>query len=222
MDPLIAQREIFLTEDGSSTLKLLNFNEQFHSIHGALTESQHIYIGAGFKKLAHLSEIKILEIGFGTGLNAILTFQENKSQIIHYHAIEAYPLTPDEVQKLNYHRFLSEEEQNCFLKMHQNQQAINIHHHFHFKKEIAKIEDLLLPVNEYDLVYFDAFSPETQPELWSETIFNKLALSMKAGGILVTYCAKGSVKRALKQAGFSVEGLPGPPGKREITRALKN
>lgn len=217
-----SKRDVFETEDGSCSLRLQEADEQYHSVHGALNESKHIYIQNGLLN-CQLSEIHILELGFGTGLNAILTFLCHHQQSVYYDAVEAYPLTMYEVNKLNYPDLWNDFPNQVFTQMHLSQSGNEVHlcNGFTFRKWIEKIENLQLPSKCYDLVYFDMFNPNLQPELWTEEIFAKIYLAMKDNACLLTYCAKGSVKRALKKVGFEVESLPGPVGKREITRAIR-
>lgn len=216
------ERIIIETEDGSSTLKLLQFDEQYHSIHGALNESMHIFIHSGLEKI-DTNPIHILEVGFGTGLNALLTYYYHHNRKIKYCGIEAYPLTDEEIDKLNYVQQINPDLKEVFHQLHhcQNNETIDITNEFSFTKKIMKVENYAFEKDYYDLVYYDAFSPNTQPELWNVELFEKIYYGMKKGGILITYCAKGSVKRAMKSAGFDVIGLPGPIGKREITQCIK-
>lgn len=209
--------------DGSSTLQIAGTNEHFHSVHGALNESMHIYIKAGMQTLKDRESVNILEVGFGTGLNALLTLIHRKNCAIRYHGIEAYPLREEEVKSLNYTMLIDNQWEEYFLKMHamDEENEVGIIPGFFFRKSLRKLEEMMFPENQYDLVYFDAFSPDLQPELWSEEIFQRIYNAMKKDSILVTYCAKGRVKRAMKAVGFSVEGLPGPTGKREISKAVK-
>lgn len=217
-----------LTADGSMTLSVPNSDEHYHSTHGALQESKHVYIQNGLLQIQK-SAVRILEIGLGTGLNCLLTYDTFlKSEHIHkieYTAVEAYPIEPDIIAELGYHNLIKSIDSEKFLKqLHTSpanttfEAATNFYCLLHHRK----IEEITLPKNEYDLVYFDAFGPRTQPEMWSEEILQKMFDSIDSGGMLLTYCAKGSVKRSLKSIGFVVESLPGPPGKREITRALKS
>ncbi|MBL4653942.1 MAG: tRNA (5-methylaminomethyl-2-thiouridine)(34)-methyltransferase MnmD [Flavobacteriales bacterium] len=210
---------LYKTKDGSNTLYVERLDEHYHSVHGAVQESQHIFIEQGLKQvLLNNSTPSILEIGFGTGLNCLLTFRNTSG--VSYTGIEKYPVSTEQALKLEY--AIDEAE----LKIVQQIHEIN------FNKRLIFSGNSLLKLNndvitfefekeEYDLIYFDAFSPESQPELWVETIFKKMYSALKAGGILVTYCAKGVVKRRLKSVGFTIENPPGPPGKREITRATK-
>jgi tRNA U34 5-methylaminomethyl-2-thiouridine-forming methyltransferase MnmC len=227
----MTQRQIITTEDGSSSLKLNHFEEQFHSIHGAMSESLHIYIHAGFKLLLQ-HRISIFEMGFGTGLNALLTLAHSTNKQVHYHTIEAFPLHQNEYLALNYvdlvyaqgqKSFSKEELYHFFVAMHQSESGVTLQMtpYFSFTKEIIRLEEKTFENQSFDLVYFDAFSPETQPELWDDSVFEKLYAAMQQESILITYCAKGTVKRSLKKAGFRVESLPGPTGKREITKAIK-
>lgn len=222
------------TEDGSHSLYVKELNEHYHSIHGAIQESKHVFINAGLKHIfsKKTSSISILEIGLGTGLNALLTFIESKQFIktINYTALEAFPIGIELAQELNYPELLTSSEMNnkVFFRS-----VFNLIHTSQWEKEIAisdqlifsKIKNTLQKVkfaNTYDLIYFDAFGPPVQPEMWTEELFTKLFASTKPNGILVTYCAKGEVKRTLKKVGFTVESLEGPPGKREMVRATRN
>ena len=218
------KREIVITSDGSSTIHLPDWNENYHSIHGAIQESKHVFITKGFDQLND-SKISILEIGFGTGLNCFITFlkaiQSNKS--INYVGVEAYPVTIDEVAKLNYVSELKAENQKeIFDKMHQYswEEKHTILSDFSLTKRKQFFKDID-DVNQFNIIYFDAFGAEHQPELWTVAIFKKMYKALKVNGILVTYCAKGSVRRAMQEVGFSVERIEGPPGKREMLRATK-
>jgi tRNA U34 5-methylaminomethyl-2-thiouridine-forming methyltransferase MnmC len=172
-----------------------------------------------------LNPIRILEVGFGTGLNALLTALEvEKNKItVSYLGLEPFPILPATLQQLNYCKFLSGKSEKLFTAMHASEwdTDILIDHDFYFRKQQIGFMEAELQKDGFDLIYFDAFSPEAQPELWEPKVFEKCFDVLEKGGILVTYCAKGVVKRALKSAGFIIENLPGPPGKREITRAHK-
>ncbi|NVN94658.1 MAG: tRNA (5-methylaminomethyl-2-thiouridine)(34)-methyltransferase MnmD [Bacteroidetes bacterium] len=219
--------QITTTEDGSHTLYNKTLGEHYHSTFGAIQESQHIFIEAGLNALEKKSgSINILEIGFGTGLNALLTYQElmKKTYKINYVAIEPFMLDKSIYIQLNYADLLkSKTLQDIFIKIHET--PCNVPHFisdsFILNKIEGKLQELELSENAFDLVYFDAFSPEIQPELWDADIFKAIYASMKNNSILTTYSAKGIVKRALKSAGFEIENLPGPIGKRQITRARK-
>lgn len=218
------KREVISTEDGSTSLKLRDADEQYHSLHGALNESLYIYINSGLHYLAKNREIRIFEAGFGTGLNAILTYMDSSFTCpVIYDSVELYPLECEEIKKLNFNEIIKGFPSDVFEMMHHAESGIpsRISPNFVFTRFLQPLEVLKLPFSHYDLVYFDMFNPDLQPELWTEEIFTKLFSAMKTGGVLVTYCAKGRVKRALKSVGFQVESLPGPVRKREITRALK-
>lgn len=216
------KRTPFITEDGSSSLRLDELPEHYHSMHGAYRESMHIYIKSGLHFFPDFAVIKILEMGFGTGLNAALTLCNKSNRLIDYNTIEAYPLTLQEVGLLNYNSYLDNKYYSDFLRMHsvKSGEKICIEKVFGFTKNINTLEHTELE-DGYQLVYYDAFGPEIQPELWTAEVFGKLHASMASNSVLVTYCAKGSVKRAMKAAGFELESLEGPPGKREITRCFK-
>lgn len=213
--------EIILTEDGSHSLIQTELNETYHSIHGAIQESAHIFIDAGLKKCAK-DTLQVLEIGFGTGLNAFLTLLETTHQKITYTAIELYPLSTESACLLNYPDLLAPNQKDAFYQLH----TAPWHNHIQLTPqfELYKIQDdfsKMRLTGQFDLVYFDAFSPEKQPEMWTADRFSMLYDCCKSGAILTTYCAKGMVRRALQSAGFTVERIPGPPGKREIIRAMK-
>jgi len=222
------KRTIRITEDGSTTIELIGKNENFHSTHGAIQESEHIFIQNGLlQKAKEQSSISIFEMGLGTGLNALLTkLTSSKNNLkIDYFSIEAYPVEMELAEKLNYSERLElkGKEANYLMNLHTADWAkkTELFPDFQFEKRNIKLEAVELPENTFDLVYFDAFNPDLQPELWTEEVFLKIYLAMKPKGILMTYSAKGKVKRALKAAGFVLNALPGPIGKREITQAIK-
>lgn len=216
-----------ITEDGSHTLFVPELNEHYHSTHGAIQESRHIFIDAGWDAIFDLqSPVKIFEVGFGTGLNALLTSLEAREyhRKTFYVTVEAFPVNPDLIAQLNYPVKLQQDHASVdFEKLHAATWNIPvfIHDQFIINKISVPLAEAALANDAFHLIYFDAFAPEVQPELWTAEIFEKMYNALLPGGVLVTYCAKGSVKRALKSAGFIVENLPGPPGKREITRARK-
>ncbi len=214
------------TRDGSHTVESQQFGATYHSRYGAIQESRHVFIEAGlFCQTILKKELAVLEMGFGTGLNALLSAVEAErfSCRIHYETVEAYPLPPEIVVRLNYPEQLALPESRAwFQAMHDapHDMWVSIHPHFRFRKHIGRMEDFVAPPS-FDLAYFDAFAPETQPELWTENVLGRVYEALLPGGALVTYCAKGAVKRTLKALGFVLEALPGPPGKREMTRAVK-
>ncbi|MDT0646799.1 tRNA (5-methylaminomethyl-2-thiouridine)(34)-methyltransferase MnmD [Zunongwangia sp. F260] len=222
------ERKIITTGDGSVTIHLPQWDEQYHSKHGAVQEAQHVFIEMGlnyFVENSNAADVKILEIGFGTGLNAFITFlQLNRIQKkIIYTGVEAFPVEPAEIEKLNYAEVLSAEEKAAvLLEIHKApwEEEIEVSEKFILKKQKKKFEDFE-EKQAFDLIYFDAFGARVQPELWTEDIFRKMYEALMAGGVLVTYAAKGSVRRAMQAVGFIVERLPGPPGKREMLRAVK-
>lgn len=234
MNPLesLESRQPVSTGDGSHSLRSLQNGQLYHSEHGARQESQVVFIEAGFEEAIgrqpDLNEpLIIFEMGFGTGLNAFLTLQNihQTGRPVHYLTCEAFPVELELAEQLNYAGSATEREQ--FLAMHTAEwdRPIELTPQFRLEKRSRRLQDLLnartgdSPL--FDLVYYDAFAPRTQPELWDEGVFAPLFQAMKPGGILTTYCSKSSVRRALVATGFVVEKLPGPPGKREIVRAGK-
>jgi len=219
--------EIRQTKDGSATLYVPKLNEHYHSINGALQESLHVFIRAGLDfKLEKKDNVRLLEIGFGTGLNALLSLQQVRLHgvRVQYDTLEKFPLSPDLIADMHFEKFILNPELLDFLPfLHQApwHEPVPVLPNFELRKIQADLTTYELPENYYDLIYFDAFAPEKQPELWTDEIFRQLYHSLQAGGVLVSYCAKGSFKRSLKAAGFTVESLPGPIGKREMTRGLK-
>lgn len=219
--------QIIITEDGSHTLIHPDLNESYHSVHGAIQESEYVFIETGFRKVARNNKhISLLEVGLGTGLNALLTFNEATSSniVVQYTALEPYPISEKLAADLNYPQIIGNATSEVeFSLMHHVKTGVRLQLNpwFLFEKHIMRLQDFNDGVNFFNLIYFDAFSPEKAPEMWAATIFNKLYQLLQPGGILVTYCAKGAVRRTMQQIGFEVERLPGPPGKREILRAVK-
>jgi len=218
-------KEFVITEDGSHTIYLPEMDEHYHSTHGAIQESLHIYINQGLLQVAK-QEISILEIGFGTGLNAYLTYaySENKKLKINYFSIEKFPLGETDYLKLNYPKNIFPEYSAVFEKIHRSgwNKIVEISPEFSLQKvhaDLLSFEFNQLP--QFDLVYYDAFAPGKQPEMWTDKIIQKVSASVKKDGILVTYCAKGSVRRAFSAAGFQMDRIPGPTGKKEILRGKK-
>lgn len=227
------KRIIEKTDDGSATLFVPELNEHYHSTKGARTESQHIFIEMGLKASASTAP-RILEVGFGTGLNAWLTLKEaeQSGRHIHYTGLELYPLEWQTIEQLGY---ISNDEQlttsdrqqpaiELFKQLHTSpwEKDVQLTPHFTLRKIETDVNKWRVENSPFNLVYFDAFAPEKQPEMWSQELFNRLYVLLDRDGILTTYCAKGVVRRMLQTAGFTVERLPGPPGgKREILRARK-
>lgn len=217
-------REIIITQDGSTSIFLPDWNESYHSKHGAIQEAYHVFINSGLA-LFQDKPVSILEIGFGTGLNAFITFLESQksNQKIDYVGVEAYPIAANEVLKMNYVQELKAENyRNYFEKMHQVswEQMHEITTNF----SLTKRKQLFEEINDesvFDLIYFDAFGFRVQPELWSFEIFKKMYKALKNNGVLVTYACRSSIKNAMLDCGFTVEKLPGAPGKREMLRATK-
>lgn len=222
------KRQIITTKDGSKTIFIPEWNEQYHSTHGAIQESQHVFLKNGlhyFLSENNPENIAILEIGFGTGLNALLTLLESEKfhLQITYQGVEKFPVSFEEIEKLNYDEQLGiSTSASIFYKLHTSpwEEEYLVSNHFQLKKQqkdFSEIKD----ENTFDIIYFDAFGARVQPELWTETIFKAMYKALKTGGVLVTYSAKGSVKRAMRSVGFAVSRLEGPPGKRHMLRAIK-
>lgn len=214
--------EIMDTADGSHTVRNKELGVTYHSTHGALHESMHVFIDAGLRYVSELfQEISIVEVGFGTGLNTLLTYNESLKRdiAIHYRAAEKFPVEKEIVDLLNY---ADTDPGNVFHSLHELDwnTVHRISDSFRFEKIEVDIREYK-PDGQIHLVYYDAFAPGTSPEMWEEEIFKRIYQAMVPGGCLVTFCAKGSIKRLLKTCGFKVEALVGPPGKREMTRAIK-
>lgn len=217
--------KLITTQDGSHTYLSEQFHSTYHSVNGAIEESTHVFIHNGLIPLINEKDtVDILEVGFGTGLNAYLSFLQTqlKPIIIHYESVEAYPISQEDAQALNYIHGYESSIGSVFLNMHE--QEWNVAHllssRFNFTKHLVKLEDFKTN-QQFDLIYYDAFSPKEQPELWTESVFRQLYAVLKPGGVLVTYCAQGQMKRHLKAVGFHVSALPGYGSKREMTRAEK-
>lgn len=213
------------TADGSYTLYVPELDEHYHSVKGALTESQHIFIDMGLKH-SPVPSPRILEIGLGTGLNCFLTFlsAEEDKRHVHYTSIERFPLTMDVIQTLDYPSIVGRGHDGDYLAIHQApwEEDTNLSPWCTLHKIEGDFTNYTFEKG-YDIIYFDAFAPEKQPEMWEQSLFNSLYQILNEGGILTTYCAKGIVRRMLQSAGFIVERLAGPPGgKREILRATKS
>lgn len=220
-------RTIIETSDGSHTILSQQLQVSYHSKYGAIQESNHVFLANGLHHVARNTQtIAILEMGFGTGLNALLSFREAYSNgwNLHYTTVEAYPISIEQAKALNYHELLGEPGRpDLLLQLHEQPwDTVECYEGiFTFNKIASRFESLQFPPERFDLVYYDAFAPSAQPELWETEVLRIVYDALKPGGILVTYCAKGAVKRSLKSLGFVIEELPGPPGKREMTRAVK-
>ena len=217
-------QEIRVTGDGSKTIFLPELNETYHSSNGAVQESCHIFLQNGLELAEKGEVIRILEVGFGTGLNALLSamWAEKNNQSIHYTGIESKPLPPELCFQLDYPRIIGQISEKIYDELIRCDWEMDnqLSTHFSIQKREMKIQDFVA-LEPIDLIYFDAFGPRVQAEMWDITILEKMFQSLKVGGALVTYCAQGQFKRDLKAVGFSLESLPGPPGKREMTRATK-
>ena len=214
--------EIIETKDGSHSLYSPRFDEAYHSHHGALAESQHIFITNGLEAIEK-QEINIFELGFGTGLNALLAcaYAEAKGIKINYHSIEFYPVPSEVYTKINYPTIIGYEEK--FQQIHRADwnEKMQLSPYFSFDKINASITDIDLDLSGMDIIFFDAFSPEKQPEMWTTDIFTKVFNILSPGGILVTYCSKSYVRKNMQQVGFQIKKIPGPHGKRDMVRATK-
>ncbi len=214
------------TQDGSHTMFSERFQVSYHSKYGAIQETRHVFIEAGlYAKISGAKSISVLEFGFGTGLNALMTLleAEHRQLPIHYQTVEAFPISADKAEKLNYpSQLMLPEKKDVFLELHRCEWNVpaQITPYFTFTKHRTAFFEVNFE-EVFDVVYYDAFAPTSQPELWEPDILAKPFNALRKEGIFVTYCAKGQVKRHLKSLGFRVEALPGPPGKREMTRAIK-
>lgn len=219
--------EIITTQDGSNSVLSRRFGVSYHSRYGAIQESRHVFVEAGLFAVAPgLERVDLLEIGFGTGLNTLLSLQEAGSRgwQVRYEAVEGYPMDPVQALKLNYPQVLNAPDlAEAYEQMHGQpwNELLELKPFFQLYKRKALVEELSFPEPAFDLIYFDAFAPNAQPELWELPVLRLMEQALRPGGMLVTYCAKGSFKRNLRALGLEVEALPGPPGKREMTRALK-
>lgn len=217
------KRELQETADGSHTLFIPEMDEHYHSVNGAVQESRHVFIEAGLHRQKK-KDITVFEVGFGTGLNAYLTLldAENGDHSVDYFSVELYPLDSALVRALNYGEMICPEKKMLFAALHSAawNEPVKITDRFTLHKIQGDNNCCTLP-DDIDLIYFDAFAPDKQPEMWSQEIFDKLYAHTSEGGILTTYCAKGVVRRMMQKAGYSVERIPGPPGKREMLRAIK-
>ncbi len=221
------KRKIIITGDGSKTIHLKDWNEHYHSIHGAIQEAYHVFIQHGLKCYCQIyepSDLSILEIGFGTGLNGFITCLETKKIRcnINYIGVEAYPVSKEEIDQLNYANLISNEQEDIFNKMHEVSWEIPMRITSNFK--LTKRQQFFSDIKDescFEIIYFDAFGARVQPELWTEEIFKIMYKALKEKGVLVTYSAKGSARRAMEAAGFFTERLQGPPGKRHMLRATK-
>ena len=219
--------ELHTTEDGSLTLYAPTFGEHYHSMHGAVQESEHIYLGLALReRMSSWQEgdapLRLFEVGFGTGLNALLSWREAEERHIplRYYSIEKFPITPEVYEALHYEGLGEEREvKDQLLRLHTApwDEAVELSPFFTLYKLRGDLTTCTFP-ERLSVIYYDAFSPESQPELWAEELFQRLGKVASSGAILSTYCAKGEVRRRLQRSGFLVERLPGPPGKREVLR----
>lgn len=217
-------RKIIQTLDGSTTIQIQDWDECYHSKHGAIQEAQHVFIKNGLSLFQNKS-ISILEIGFGTGLNCFITYLEAQKmhQTIDYVGIEGYPISTDEIESMNYIQELNATNQSTVFEIMHSctwEEKHRLSETFFLTKR-KQFFETINDVEQYDLIYFDAFGYRVQPELWSTEIFRRMHSALKSKGVLVTYAARGVIKRSMQEVGFVVEKLAGPPGKREMFRAVK-
>jgi tRNA U34 5-methylaminomethyl-2-thiouridine-forming methyltransferase MnmC len=220
------KREIIKTEDGSNTLYMEEMDETYHSTHGAIQEAKHVFIQNGLSQFVSKDEVTVFELGFGTGLNCLLTYlyaQEHNIQL-NYFGIEAYPVELELLNAMDYTKEMSDDAVEKYAQIHQSSwDEMNVlSSYFSLKKMEQKIQNFEVEKESIDLIYFDAFGPRAQSEMWDISVLKKMVDLLKPNGILVTYCAQGQFKRDLKSLGFVLEALAGPPGKREMTRATKS
>lgn len=220
-------RKIVVTKDGTTTIQLTTKNEHYHSIHGALDEAKYVFIEKGLQYLlrqGNLKKINLLEVGFGTGLNSLLTFLESQNYTtqIYYTGIEAFPVKLDEIKQLNFHKQLGISEKE-FLLFHETKWGnfSSFSEQFHLLKWKTTIEKANLVEKTYDLIYFDAFGYRTHPEIWHLSVLHKIVNQLNKNGVFVTYSAMGQLRRDLISCGLQIERLQGPPGKREMLRGIK-
>ncbi|RYM35974.1 SAM-dependent methyltransferase [Brumimicrobium glaciale] len=219
------KREIITTKDGSKTIYMPDIYEHYHSNHGALQEALHVFIKSGWDEIK-TKEVSVLEIGFGTGLNTIITViaGQNDNKTVHYTGLEAFPVTLEDIELLKYDEleYIAPFSES-YQKLHTAKwdEFVAISESFTLKKVEQKMEDYIPEKESFDLIYYDAFGPRAQPFMWTTEVLQKMYDALSTNGIFVTYCAKGDVRRSLISLGFEVEKIPGPPGKREMLRARK-
>lgn len=218
------KKEVVVTGDGSKTIHMPELNESYHSTHGALQEAVHVFIKNGLE-LVEKPVINVFELGFGTGLNAILAYRfarENEVKL-NYVGVEAYPVELDMLDELDYTSLLNSDEFTAFKQMHEVEwgQPLTIDENFSFEKIHAKVEEYESKRTDFDIIFFDAFGPRTQGELWKPDVLKRVGGLLKDDGVLTTYCAQGQFRRDLQSVGFEVTKVPGPPGKREMVVAFK-
>ncbi len=219
------KREIIVTEDGSTTIRIPEWDECYHSKHGAIQEAYHVFIKNGLDYFSD-QPLSVMEIGFGTGLNAFITFLESEKRLIpiDYIGIEAYPVLTSEAIAMNYVKLLGAERfDSTYIQMHDSkwEETLILGEVFSFTKRKMFCNEIGY-TERFDIIYFDAFGFRVQPELWSTAIFKIMFDALKPGGMLVTYAARGVIKRSMTEVGFTVEKLDGPLGKREMMRAFKS
>lgn len=220
--------KIVRTNDGSDTIYNKALDEIYHSLHGSIKESEHVYINAGLDRVMNNKKnksVSILEIGLGTGLNVLLTinYAKQKNMKIFYHAIEPFPLENSILKKLNFGRKIKEFDIKIFKKIHncKSQTVTELSNNFKFKRSINRLEEISLKKEKYDIIFFDAFAPSKQPDIWDKKNFSNIKYALRREGVIVTYSSTKRLKRILKNLKFKIEILAGPMGKKEMTRAIK-
>jgi tRNA U34 5-methylaminomethyl-2-thiouridine-forming methyltransferase MnmC len=221
----VEQRELRKTGDGSVTFYLPEYDEHFHSHHGAYIESMHVFIQNGLEVIqSKKNSFSILEMGMGTGLNVLLSIlHRNPGSVVHYTALELFPLSKEEYSQLDYTNIHGLEESAEILRAIHDaswEEEVEIFPDFYLHKKAASLFDFQIK-DEFDLVYYDAFAPRVQPDLWTVDAFQIVANALRPGGLLTTYCVQGAARRAMVEVGLIVEKIPGPPGKREMAWARK-
>jgi len=218
--------QLVLTSEGSHTLYVPQLDEHYHSVHGSVQEAVHVYLRAGFD-FCEKNTVNLLEVGFGTGLNAFLTLleAERTKRHVKYCTLELYPIETEVFEQLNFAEIIGQGRSEAFLQLHKAawNEEVQINEYFTLKKINADLESYVFDsAQNFDVVYFDAFAPDKQPQLWTAEIFAKIYVQMNYDAVLTTYSTKGIVKQALRDTGFTVKRLPGPKGKHQMLRAIKN
>jgi tRNA U34 5-methylaminomethyl-2-thiouridine-forming methyltransferase MnmC len=221
---LSRNRKIITTNDGSHSILVPELNEQYHSVHGAIQEAEHVFLKMGLDDFINQDRgfLNVFEVGFGTGLNALLSAEWAKAnqQALNYTSIEKYPILKEEFEQLNYGDLIGQEELYQKINSSKWNEFVGISDKFNLRKLEMDLNEDFLP-DGFDVIFFDAFAPNKQPKLWSVSVFEKIFKIMNKKAVLVTYCCQGQARRNMISAGFSVKKVQGPPGKREMLKAIK-